>query len=71
MPATVLIRLAGSLAASIVAYGVYRVARFVYSELTSPLRDLPGPQNPSLLYGNFKQIHAAVSKRCLDFCLRN
>lgn len=59
MPATVLIRLAGSLAASIVAYGVYRVARFVYSELTSPLRDLPGPQNPSLLYGNFKQIHAA------------
>jgi hypothetical protein len=62
MAGTILIRVTGSLAATAVVYGVYRVAQFIYAELTSPLRDLPGPKSPSLLYGNFKEIFESVSK---------
>jgi hypothetical protein len=60
MTGHVLIRLSGSLAATLAAYGLYRLAKFIYSELTSPLRDFPGPKSPSLLYGNFKEIYEAV-----------
>jgi len=59
MTGTVLIRLTGSLGATLVAYGVYRVAKFIYDELTSPLRDLPGPKSSSFIYGNFKEIFEA------------
>ncbi|CAA7260921.1 unnamed protein product [Cyclocybe aegerita] len=37
-------------------YGAFKLLNFVYDELTSPLRDLPGPPSKSFLYGNFKEI---------------
>lgn len=63
MTGAVLIRLTGSLGATLIAYGVYRVAKFIYGELTSPLRDFPGPKSPSFIYGNFKEIFNAVRRR--------
>jgi hypothetical protein len=60
MTAAALIRVTGSLAAITLAYGAYRIAQFIYAELTSPLRDLPGPKSPSLIYGHFKEIFDAV-----------
>ena len=60
MTGTVLIRLTGSLGATLVVYGVYRVVKFIYGELTSPLRDFPGPKSSSFIYGNFKEIYEAV-----------
>ncbi|KAF8061716.1 cytochrome P450 [Lyophyllum atratum] len=50
------LQLLGSLAATLGAYGLYRGLKLIYEEMTSPLRDLPGPKSASLIYGNFKQI---------------
>lgn len=58
-----LMRLAGSLAGTLLAYGLYKVIRLIYGELTSPLRDLPGPKSSSWIYGNFKEIWEAVSTK--------
>lgn len=41
-------------------YSLYRIANFVYYEWTSPLHVLPGPPNPSLIYGNIKLIDKGV-----------
>lgn len=51
--------LSGSLLTCILAYGLYRLLRVIFYEVTSPLRDLPGPPSPSFLYGNFKEIWEA------------
>ena len=37
-------------------YGIYKILAFVYDELTSPFRHVPGPPNAGFLYGNFKQL---------------
>ena len=47
----------------ILVYGIYKILAFAYDELTSPYRDIPGPPNPSFLYGNFKQLSESVSRR--------
>ena len=52
-----------SLASFILVYGIYKVFAFVYDELTSPLRHIPGPPNPSFLYGSVKQLSESVSRR--------
>jgi hypothetical protein len=44
-----------------VLYCVYKVVSLVYGELTSPLRDLPGPPNKSIIFGNFKELFSGVS----------
>jgi len=63
MPAAnTFIRVTVSLAATLAVYGAYRLAKLIYSEITSPLRNFPGPKSSSLLYGNFKEIFEAVSK---------
>ena len=49
-----------ALAATLVGYGVYRLFKVVYKELTSPIRDLPGPKNRSLLHGNLREIQKDV-----------
>ncbi|KAG6820052.1 hypothetical protein H0H93_006067 [Arthromyces matolae] len=49
----------GSLTATVVVYGAYRVLKIVYREVASPLRDLPGPENPSFVYGNMKELSVA------------
>ena len=42
--------------ATLTAYGVIRVVRWFVRPLWSPLRVLPGPPNPSLIYGNLSEI---------------
>jgi hypothetical protein len=56
-----IVELLGPLAATVGAYGLYRLLKLYYGEYTSPLRDLPGPKSSSLIYGNMKEIWAAVS----------
>jgi len=49
-------------------YCVFKIVRFLYGEWTSPLWVLPGPSNPSLLFGNMKQIWDSVrsfADRCV------
>ncbi|KAG6820051.1 hypothetical protein H0H93_006066 [Arthromyces matolae] len=59
----ILLQVSGSLAAAVLVYGVYqglrRLSFLIYRELHSSLRDLPGPPNPSWLYGNLAEIWAA------------
>ena len=54
-----------SLASILLVYGIYKIFAFVYDELTSPLRHVPGPPNPSFLYGTFKQISESVSLKLI------
>ncbi|TFK25770.1 cytochrome P450 [Coprinopsis marcescibilis] len=45
-----------SLAVTFGAYRAYKLLAILYSAWTSPLRLLPGPANPSWIYGNLKDI---------------
>ncbi|KAJ7657193.1 cytochrome P450 [Mycena polygramma] len=49
-------------------YLVVHVFQFWYRDLTSPIRHLPGPQNPSLIFGNFKDManDAQLTKKWRD-----
>ncbi|KAJ7473689.1 cytochrome P450 monooxygenase [Mycena galericulata] len=44
------------LAGTFLCYALYHIAQFLYRELTSPLRHMAGPPNPSFVLGNFKEI---------------
>ena len=57
------IQLVVSLSSFLLIYGIYKIFLFVYDELTSPLRDVPGPPNPSLIYGSFRQLSEPVSRK--------
>ncbi|KNZ77018.1 Bifunctional P-450/NADPH-P450 reductase [Termitomyces sp. J132] len=59
MPLATIVRLLGSLTATLVAYGAYKILKLMHSQVTSPLRDLPGPKSPSFIYGHMKEIWAA------------
>ncbi|PPQ82386.1 hypothetical protein CVT25_008347 [Psilocybe cyanescens] len=37
-------------------FAVYKLAVLVYDELSSPLRDLPGPPSRSFIFGNMKEL---------------
>ncbi|KAJ7453400.1 cytochrome P450 monooxygenase [Mycena latifolia] len=52
------LRLCLPILATLVAYGVLYCARTLFRELTSPLRKLVGPRNPSLVFGNFKELES-------------
>jgi len=41
-------------------YGLYQVVKLFYVEITCPIRDLPGPKNTSLFFGNVKEIASNV-----------
>ena len=41
-------------------YLLYRFAVAAYGAWTSPGKDLPGPPNPSLLFGNMKEFWRLV-----------
>ena len=56
----VLFNLLLSTGGTLLAYGVYRLLCVLYAQYTSPLRDIPGPESPSFLYGNFRQIWNVV-----------
>ena len=51
-----------SLASILLVYGIYKILAFVYDELTSPLRHVPGPPSPSFIYGSIKQLSESVSQ---------
>ena len=57
-----------SLTAFLLVYGIYRILAFVYNELTSPIRHVPGPPNPSLIYGSFKKLTESVSRKLTLSC---
>ena len=52
-------KLLTSLGATFGAYGLYKILGFLYNQLTSPLRTLPGPPMTSLIWGNMKEIFEA------------
>ncbi|KAJ2914206.1 hypothetical protein MD484_g6197, partial [Candolleomyces efflorescens] len=52
----VTLQLIASLAATLGAYGVYKALKFVYGNVTSPLRHLPGPPSKGFIWGNLKEI---------------
>jgi len=56
-----------SLAGVFLVYAIYKISTFIHEEMTSPLRDVPGPPNPSLLYGNFKEFLTSVSSQVHTF----
>ncbi|KAF8802406.1 cytochrome P450 [Phlegmacium glaucopus] len=45
-----------SLSVILLVYAIFKISTFIHSEMTSPSRDIPGPMNPSFLYGNFKEL---------------
>jgi hypothetical protein len=49
-----------SLVAAPLSYVAYKLFLFFHEQWTSPLRVLPGPPNPSLIFGNMKEISKAV-----------
>ena len=49
-----------SSAGILMVYGIYKISTFIYDEMTSPVRYIPGPPSPSFLYGNFKQLSESV-----------
>ena len=52
-----------SLAGIVVIYVIYRISTFIHDEVTSRIRDVPGPPNSSFLYGNFKELTVTVSPK--------
>ena len=57
-----------SLASILLVFGIYKISTFVYDEITSPLRRIPGPPSPSFIYGNIKELAASVSRKG-SYCL--
>lgn len=51
----------------LLVYGIYKISTFIYHEMTSTVRDVPGPPSPNFLWGNFKQISESVGWKVL-FC---
>ncbi|KAF9236874.1 cytochrome P450 [Melanogaster broomeanus] len=45
--------------ASVAAFGLWKLLRLVYHEVTSPIRHLPGPKSTSWIYGNLGEIYKA------------
>ncbi|KAJ6555947.1 cytochrome P450 [Mycena capillaripes] len=41
---------------TILCYAILFMGQWVYRELTYPLRNVSGPKNPSVIFGNFKQM---------------
>lgn len=57
--AQILLSVFGTLA----SYAAFYIARFLYEQLTSPLRGMVGPNNPSLLFGHFNELHVTANSR--------
>ena len=54
-------RLVISLTGIALIYGIYKISAFIRYQLSSPMNDVPGPPNPSFLYGNFEELLVSVS----------
>lgn len=51
-----LLKLATSVFGTLAAYALYEVLKLVYAQLTSPIRNLPGPKSTHWFFGNFKEL---------------
>ena len=58
--ATTTSQLIASLAGILLVYAIYKLSTFIYDEVTSPLRHVPGPPSPGFIYGNFKKLADSV-----------
>lgn len=58
--------LALTVAAIAAAYAVFRIGKHIWLQVTSPLRDLPGPEPSSWLFGNLKAISNAEPSELHD-----
>ncbi|KAJ6511232.1 cytochrome P450 [Mycena vulgaris] len=47
-----------SIVATFASYILFKLAKVLYEELSSPLRDLPGPTGAHFILGHFKQINS-------------
>ncbi|KAF9480874.1 cytochrome P450 [Pholiota conissans] len=54
-------RLGLALGGSMVLFCVYQTLELLYAELTSPLRDLPGPPSENMFFGNFRELFSSDS----------
>ncbi|KAJ7754371.1 cytochrome P450 [Mycena maculata] len=45
-----------SAVAALGSYAIFHLVKYLHQQLTSPLRGLPGPPNPSLFLGHFKEL---------------
>lgn len=56
------------IAATLLCYVLLRAVQSVYRNLTSPLRHMVGPKNPSFVLGNFKEMAVSVSPGVIAVC---
>ena len=63
--ATTTTQLVVSLAILLLVYGIFKIFSFVYDKLTSPLRHVPEPPNPSFIWGSSKQLSESVSRKLI------
>ncbi|KAJ7726265.1 cytochrome P450 [Mycena maculata] len=57
-----------SIAGILSTYIIFQLAKALHEELTSPLRNLPGPKNMNVVLGHFRNIdkHANITRRWRD-----
>jgi hypothetical protein len=48
------------IAGTLLCYLLFHASQIIYCNLTSPLRHMVGPKNPSFVFGNFKDIGVNV-----------
>lgn len=56
-----LLRTLGALLGLAALHVLVKLARFFYRQRTAPVRALPGPPNPSFLFGQLHAFEASVS----------
>ncbi|KAH9483580.1 Cytochrome P450 monooxygenase 205 [Psilocybe cubensis] len=52
--------------APLALYTVYKLVNLIHEEATSPLRGLPGPESPSFIWGNIKDIWNSTDSAIYD-----
>jgi hypothetical protein len=67
---TMISQIIAPIAGTLLCYLLFHVSQVLYRNLTSPLRHVVGPKNPSLVFGNFKDIGVSVRYLQLLFALR-
>ncbi|KAJ7246829.1 cytochrome P450 [Mycena haematopus] len=55
-PWTMILQIVLPIAATFLCYVLFHASQILYRNLTSPLRYVDGPKNPSFIFGNFKEM---------------
>ncbi|KAJ7241330.1 hypothetical protein B0H12DRAFT_1133709 [Mycena haematopus] len=53
---TMILQILLPIAATFLCYVLFHASQILYRNLTSPLRYVDGPKNPSFIFGNFKEM---------------